>query len=228
MKKIILFFAGIALLTNNLEAQAFHKGAIVFDLGAGVTVYKTTIQDEYNSQVWNGSYLTTIRKRIDTTNNAGAAVYPLTIEYGLKNWLGVAARVAYSNYFAEKDSLSGIKTAVRGIDAGLVFNLHLLKTKRFDLPIGLTIGYSNFELASKDSLSSMAKDNGFNYGFAAVPHFYFGEHIGLSVSLGYMVYTYPSILFSNRNDANINDNTNRVFKLEADGASIGLNLVVKF
>ncbi len=228
MKKTILIIAAAALLLNTAKAQAFHKGAIVIDLGAGVSIYKTALQDEYNHQVWNGSSFSMARIKKDTNNNAGAAVYPLVIEYGLKNWLGIAARAAYSKYFSKTDSLSGINAAVRGIDAGLILNLHLFKTRRFDMPIGLTIGYSNFLADSKDSLNNIAKDNGFNYGFSAVPRFYFGEHIGLSVNLGYVAYNYPSILFSNKNDSNINDNNNRIYKLKADGANIGVGLIVKF
>lgn len=230
MKKIALTLAVIALFISSSKAQkkAFHKGAIVVDLGIGVSIYKTQLQDEYNNQVWNGSSFNTIRIKKDTSNSSGAAIYPLTIEYGLKNWLGVAARVAYSKYFSEKDSISGIKVGVRGIDAGLVLNLHLIKTNRFDMPIGVTIGYSHFKLDSKDSLNSIAKDNGFNYGFAAIPRFYFGEHIGLSINLGYVAYSFPSILFSNKNDSNINNNNDRIFKLKASGANIGVGLIVKF
>lgn len=228
MKKITLTLAGIALLITTSKAQAFHKGAIVVDLGAGVSVFKTDIKEEYNNQLWNGSSITTIRVKKDTTSGAGAATYPLTVEYGLKNWLGVAARLAYSKYFSEKDSISGLKVAVRGIDAGLVLNLHLIKTNRFEMPISATLGYSSFKLDSKDSLNSIAKDNGINYGFSLVPRFYFGNHIGLSLQVGYIAYSYPSILFSNNNDANMNDNNNHTFKLKASGANIGAGLIVKF
>ena len=230
MKKITLTLIAITMLINSSSAQkkAFHKGVVIVDLGIGVSAYKTDLEDAYNSKVWNGSSFNTVRVKKDTSNASAAAVYPFNIEFGLKNWLGIGARVAYSKYFSEKDSISGLKVGVRGIDAGLVLNLHLIKSNRFDLPIGLTLGYSNFQLDSKDSLNTIAKDNGLNYGFAAVPRFYFGEHIGLSLNLGYTVYSYPSILFSNKNDSNINDDTDRVFKLKASGANIGIGLLIKF
>ncbi|MES2286303.1 MAG: hypothetical protein V4547_11495 [Bacteroidota bacterium] len=230
MKKITLTFVAIALIinTSNAQKKAFHKGAVIVDLGIGVSVYKTDLEDAYNNQVWNGSSFSTTRIKKDTTNAAAATVYPLNIEFGLKNWLGIGARVAYSKYFSEKDSISGLKVGVTGIDAGLVLNLHLIKTNRFDLPIGVTLGYSSFKLDSKDTLNTIAKDNGFNYGFAAIPRFYFGEHIGLSFNLGYTVYSYPSILFSNKNDSNLNNDTDRVFKLKASGVNIGVGLLIKF
>ncbi len=228
MKKNILIIIGVILLYNTSKAQSFHKGAIVVDLGVGLNISKTAIEDEYNSQVWNGSSFSTVRVKKDTTDRAGSVVYPLTVEYGVKNWLGIAGRVSYSKYITGNDSAGGIKANIRGIDAGLIFNLHLIKTKRFDMPIGLSLAYSNFKIDSKDSLQSMAKDNGLSYGFAAVPRIYFGDHIGLSFNLGYMAYTYPSVLFSNKNDPNINDNDDRLFKLKTSGTNIGVGLLVKF
>lgn len=227
MKKHILVIIGTVLFMSTIKAQSFHKGAIVIDLGAGLNISKTTIEEEYNSQIWTGSGLTTVRIQKDTTDASAAAVYPLTVEYGVKNWLGIAGRVALSKYFSGADSANGVKVDARGIDAGVVFNLHLIKTKRFDMPIGVTLGYSNFKMTSNDALQSKAKDNGLNYGFAAVPRIYFGNHIGLSINLGYMVYTYPNLLFSNKNDSNVNDNNDHEFKLKATGANIGVGLIIK-
>src|SRR5665213_2750800 len=99
MKKFTLLFIGIAILSSILKAQdkTFHKGLIVVNLGIDVSGYKTNIQDAYNNKVWNGGSFSTIRIQKNSTDGSGAAIYPLTIEYGLKNWLGVAARVAYSS-----------------------------------------------------------------------------------------------------------------------------------
>ena len=46
MKKITLTFVAIALLitTANAQKKAFHKGAVVVDLGIGVSVYKTDLE----------------------------------------------------------------------------------------------------------------------------------------------------------------------------------------
>lgn len=226
MKQFILITLGL-IFTNAIYSQAFHKHAVVVDIGAGLNISKVAVQDAYNTQMWNGSGFNTVRIQKDTNDRAGAVVYPLTIEYGVKNWLGIAGRVAYSKYFAGTDSASGVKPNVRGIDAGLVFNLHLIKTKRFDMPIGVTLGYSNFKLESKDSIQSMAKDNGLNYGFAAVPRLYFGKHFGVSLNVGYMVYTYPNLLFSNKNDSNVNDNNDRIYKLKSSGTNIGVSILIK-
>jgi len=104
MKKVTLTFVAISLFitVSNAQKKAFHKGAVVVDLGIGVSVYKTDLEDAYNGQVWNGTSFTTTRIKKDTSDVSGATVYPLNIEFGLKNWLGLAARVAYSKYFQKK------------------------------------------------------------------------------------------------------------------------------
>ncbi len=228
MKKFSLVITIITLFFNStINAQAFHKGAIVVDLGIAANVSKTAIQDEYNTSIWNGSSISNVRLKKDTTNWSAAMVYPVTVEYGVKNWLGIAGRFAYSKYLSSVDSVSGAKALVRGLDAGLILNLHIIKTNRIDIPIGVTFGYSNFKMANNDSLQSMAKDNGINYGFSVVPRIYFGSHIGLSLNLGYMAYTYPSLLFSNKNDSNLNNNNDRAFSLKTSGTNIGVGLIIK-
>jgi hypothetical protein len=164
----------------------------------------------------------------DTTDISGAFVFPLTVEYGLKNWLGIGGKVGYAKYFTNNDSLGNAESDIRGLDAGVIVNFHFIKVSKFDLPLGVCFAYSNFKMISNDSLQTIAKDNGFNYNFSANPRFYFGKHIGLSVNLGYTVYTYPSLLFSNKNDSNINDNDDLRFKLKSSGGNIGVGLLVKF
>lgn len=229
MKKHLLLILSIALSSYSiLNAQSFHKRAVVVDFGAGVTISKNQIEQQYNSQVWNGSGFTTVPVQKDTTDVGGAFVFPLTVEYGLKNWLGIGGKVGYAKYFTNNDSLGNPESDIRGLDAGLILNLHFIKVSRFDLPFGVCIGYSNFKMTSHDSLQSIAKDHGFNYSFSAIPRFYFGKHIGLSINLGYTVSTYPSLLFSNKNDANVNDNDDLDFKLKSSGGNIGVGLLVKF
>lgn len=217
----------LTCLSFAVYSQAFHKGAIVLDLGIAANISNATVQDEYNTSLWNGTSFTNVRLKKDTNNLTAAAVYPVTIEYGVKNWLGIAGRFAYSKYLSQVDSLSGAKSAIRGLDAGVILNFHFIKTKRIDIPLGITVGYSNFKMESKDSLKSMATDHGLNYGFSVVPRLYFGEHFGLSLNLGYMAYTYPSLLFSNANNSNLNNANDRVFSLKTSGTNIGIGILIK-
>ncbi|MGQ0829064.1 MAG: hypothetical protein ACT4ON_11805 [Bacteroidota bacterium] len=221
MKKITLLIAGIIFLANTVKAQkAFEKGTIAVDLGIGIAVYGTKLHSQTTSG--NKTY------ESDTTDGAVSVIYPLAIEYGVSNWLGIGARFAYSSYFEERDSITGEKASVRGIDADIVLNFHLIKTKRFDLPIGLIVGYSNFNFKFNDPSNTVGKDDGMNYGIMLTPRIYFGDHIGIFFNLGYLGYTYPNIQFSSNTDPNINDNNNWVFKLKGNGGNVGLGLVAKF
>lgn len=228
MKKITLIIAGIALLLNTSKAQkAFEKGNITVDLGVGLGIFNTKSHKEQDIKVWKGSSLVAIREVEDTTDKAASMIVPLKFEYGVKNWLGIGARLAYSNYLGGTDSTTGKKPKSRGLEGGVILNFHLIKTAKFDMPIGVTIGYSNFKYMSNDSLDSQAKDNGLNYGIFLSPRFYFGQHIGLFFDLGYIGYNYPSVLFRNSTDANINDNNNLLQKIKFGGTNIGIGVVVK-
>lgn len=222
MKKITLVALVFCTSISAIYAQdkAFEKGNFTASLGIGVALYKTKIHTEYNSS--------SIKTENDTTDGAASVVYPVCIEYGVANWLGIGARFGYSNYFEETDSISGRKPKVTGLDLDLVFNLHLVKTKRFDMPISLIIGYSKFKYLSNDALNSMAVDNGLNYGVMLNPRIYFGDHFGMYFNAGYMGYSYNSLQFSNDIDSDINDNNKWVYGIKGNGFNIGLGLIAKF
>nr|MDQ3048805.1 porin family protein [Bacteroidota bacterium] len=151
MKKIVLMIAAIALILNaNAQDKAFEKGNVVVGLGAGLGIYKTKIHSE---QTYGG-----IKYSDDTTDAAASAIFPLMVEYGVTNWLGIGAKFAFSNYFEETDSISGRKATTRAIDAGLLINFHLVKSRRFDMPIVVNVGYSNFKISNNDIYDSQAKD----------------------------------------------------------------------
>ncbi|HEY0030531.1 MAG TPA: hypothetical protein VGC65_07225 [Bacteroidia bacterium] len=222
MKKITLFtlvfcYSGIALKAQD---KAFEKGDITATLGIGVAIYGTKIHSE-------ASY-GSIKIVDDTTDGAASVIYPITAEYGITNWLGIGARFAYSNYFEERDSISNIKPKVTALDFDLALNFHLVKTKRFDMPIGLLIGYSRFKILSNEPNKWMAVDNGMHYGIMLNPRIYFGDHVGMYFNVGYMGYKYPSLAFSDNTDSDLNDNNNWKYSIKGNGFNIGLGLIGKF
>jgi hypothetical protein len=243
MKKTLVTIAAVAICINSVKAQdkAFKKGDIVVDLGVGFAVYGTKNHNEYNSRVWNGTSISTVRITEDTTDATASSIIPISVEYGITNWFGVGARFGYSKYIASSDSTNNFtKPTVRGLDADLLLNFHLVKTKRFDMPLSLIIGYSNFKYKANnpntnpanlpDNGNAMAKDNGLNYGISLVPRIYFGDHIGMFFNVGYMGFNYGSITFSNNSDSNLNDDDNQdqLFKLKGNGVNVGIGLVAKF
>ncbi|MCW3085240.1 MAG: hypothetical protein JWP12_2606 [Bacteroidetes bacterium] len=230
MKKTTLIFAAFCLLAGSANAQdkAFKKGDMTVELGAGLGLYRTHAFESYNQT----NYFTNQKERItkDTTDAAASAIYPIAFEYGVTNWLGIGARVAYCKYLGGKDSVTGDKPTVHSVDADIFADFHLVKSKHFDMPIRVTLGYSNFKYLSNDGFGSQAKDNGINYGIALVPRIYFGDHIGMYFNVGYAGYNYPSFIFSNDTDSNVNDNDGRdwKYKLSGNGFNLGIGLIGKF
>lgn len=218
------------------QDKAFDKGTIVISGGVGLGIYKTKTHSEqtYGSVTFKD----------DTTDAAASVIYPITAEYGVTNWLGVGARFGFSNYFEEKenDTINGVAYSYQpkytAVDLDLVLNFHLVKTKRFDMPVSLIIGYSKFKLVqnnpntnpigSPDNGGFRAKDNGTHYGIMVTPRIYFTDHFGMYFNAGYLGYSYNSLSFSNNSDSNLNDTYNWKFSLKGNGLNLGLGLVAKF
>lgn len=254
MKKRLLPLLLVCFSFNAINAQedkAFHKGSITIDPSIGFAIYGTKVHAEHDEDYWNVTTMSIEKRRVveDTTDGAGATIYGLTAEYGVTNWLGIGFRFAYSNYIEETQydtvyfgivqQTFSYKPKARSIDFGLNVNFHLVKGKRFDMPLCLTMGYSNFKYSqnnpdtdpsSVDNSGAMGKDNGTNYGILLMPKIYFGkeQHVGLAFHVGYMGYNYPSILFSDNSDSNLNDENNWKYKLKGNGFNIGIGLSVKF
>lgn len=232
MKKIVFLLSAILIFSHSSFAQdkAFKRGKITISIGAGLGIYGTKTHHEQNQTVYSGGTLHTERVVKDTTGGAGAGVFPLTVEFGLTNWLGVGARLGFSKYIANADSTNkNIKPTVSGLDEQLLVNLHFVKTKHFDMPLQLTVGYSNLKYRSNDVKASMAKGGGLTYGFALVPRIYFGEHIGMFFNLGYTGFKYPDMKFSDSSNSSLNaDSGDLKYNLSASGVNAGLGLVVKF
>lgn len=241
MKEISLSIAAILLFAGVSRSQekAFEKGNVVIDLGAGLGIYGTKIHQEYDEDRYVfPTGFQTVRVTQDTTDAAASFIFPLRFEYGITNWLGIGARFAYSNYLEEKDSVNNYQPKVYGVDADLLVNFHLVKSKRFDMPICLSIGYSSITYKANnpntnpgwlpDNGNAMAKGSGLNYGISLVPRIYFGDHVGMFFNIGYAGYNYPGLIFSNNSDSNINDENNMVYKLKGNGLNLGLGIVGKF
>ena len=232
MKKVTLLFIAFAICGNILKAQekAFQKGKISISIGAGLGVYKTKSHQAQDQSVYSGGSVHTIRAIKDTTGGAGAGIFPVTLEYGLTNWLGIGGRFAYSKYIAKGDSTNkNIKPTVFGFDGDVALSLHFIKTVHFDMPLQFTAGYSNLKYLSNDSNKDMAKGGGYNYAVSLVPRIYFGKHIGMFFNVGYVGYSYPNLIFSNNSSSNTNaDSGNLKFRLNGSGVNIGGGLVVKF
>ena len=146
-----------------------------------------------------------------------SAMYPVNFEYGFRDWLGVGARFAYSNYY---DSIK----SNRSVDVDFVLNFHFIKAKHFEMPISLFLGYSAINIKNKEGVSTIAKANGVNNGFMLTPRFYLTQHFGLFVNLGFVNYLYTGLSFSN----NTLYPATTIISKSRQGETCGLGAVYKF
>lgn len=233
MKKITSFilptFFSISLFAQDAPEKAFKKGNFTIAIGASAAGYKTEVYEEFDSLYWDGTSIQTARAERTNTDGAVSVIFPLSIEYGFTNWLGIGARVGYSKYLAAADSTNAnVRPKVSSFDVDALVNLHFVKSKHFDMPLCIAVGYSNFTYKSLDSLESKAKDGGLNMAISVAPRIYFGEHVGMYFDLGYAAYSYPSMTFSNSIEGNVNNTNNHKFALKGKGATFGLGLMFKF
>jgi hypothetical protein len=230
MKKIAITLFAVLLVAADASAQkAFEKGNFIIGLGAGISGYATKSHFEYDMTVWNGSGISTIRMTEDTTDGAVAKVFPLSLEYGVTNWLGIGLRGSYHSFFTAADSTnSNVLPKVKSFDGDLVIGLHFVKTKRFDMPLNISAGISSFSYRSNDPNDNTAKDVGTTFGVELNPRIYFGDHIGMYFNVGYASVSYRSMTFSNSSDPNLNDTDNRIYQLKGSGLNLGLGLLLKF
>ncbi len=215
MKKKVLIALSLLIVSGTIQAQdkAFRAGNIVVDVGLGGAGYKTLL----SSTITTG----TVSVKNEKNGTAGSVIYPIQVEYGLRNWLGIGARFAYSKYYDSTKSN-------RGIDFDFVLNFHLIKTKRFEMPISLFLGYSNLNIKYKDVLNTIAKDNGMSNGIMLIPRFYITKHFGLFVNVGFVNYVYPSLTFTNNsNKSNINPAQINI-SLAGNGETFGFGALYKF
>lgn len=233
MKKIALLVIAFttAALAGKAQDKAFKKGDMSMELGTGFGIYGTYGHQEYDQDVatWNGTSVVVTKERVSQNHHDGAvsAIYPITYQYGVTNWLGIGGRVAFSKYYGE-DSVTHVKPTSRAIDVDAFADFHLVKSRHFDMPIRVTGGYSHFYYDSNDMLENTAKGGGANFGIALIPRIYFGNHIGIYFNVGYASYVYPNLKFSNNNDSNLNDNNNMTYKLTGSGLNMGIGIVAKF
>ena len=246
MKKIgiLLLLGASVVLSNNVFAQATKPGDINIDIGIGFGLYGTSQSNTYKITAdINGVPFSDSNTR-DTTDGAASTVIPINIEYVLSNKFGAGLDITYNNYFIDSDDREYTDN-VRAYDFGLKFHYHPLSSDVYDLVIGLGGGISmikwNFNSVFDPSsgiysTASSASGTGFYWNLDIKNKFYFGNHFGMFLSMGYKGYAYPSI---GRDNSELEAVFNSIpgvsnTKVEDDlnwklnGANIMIGLAVKF
>jgi hypothetical protein len=211
MKKFLLASGISVFILTNLSAQSFEKGSKVMDLRFEFGAYQTESHDKINN----------------TSDDGGTAskIFNTSFEYGILNWLGVGAKFQYDNYFVENDTIYHsppqqneiITPTVGAFDIAGMANVHLAKKDHFDLAFGANFGVSFFHYYFNDALATQFKGTGSWIDIHLTPRFYFGNHFGIHLNLGYANFNYPNVVAKNSAQTSIN-----AFSLKGSGATFGI------
>jgi opacity protein-like surface antigen len=176
MKKFLLLVVSVLLL-QTIHAQSFDKSSLVISANYGLDGY--TIKEHTVNKVTNS----------DSNSKGGAAAtnFNLGIEYGLFKWLGIGLQFKLDNYIHNDTSV----TSAIGFEVGAIVNLHLVRTKHFNLLIGGDFGFSNLTI-NLPTNNYQIYGNGTWADVHITPRFYFGR-FGLNFNLYLPLINYPNL-----------------------------------
>lgn len=173
MKKLFFTLATFILIQGVVNAQSFKFGTIAADAGVGGGLYGIRAYSPVNNMEHFAIGAIGTMPRINA-------------EFGIAKFFGVGVSYRRGTY-----GKSGTNK-LRGSDVMVRANFHVAnKNKKFDLPIGIGYGLSNFngDLSSTEYL----KAKGGILNVHVSPHFYFGNYIGMFLSLGYNKHLYNQV-----------------------------------
>lgn len=208
IRKVLSAFVILSALHVSAQ-KSFEKTTNVIAFGADLGLYS------YTSKV-------ATNPRSDASASLNKTL-SLHYEHGVLNWLGIGAKVGMSDYFTERDSVSGDKAKVQAIDASLLVNAHFVRAKYVDMLGGFNVGYSYMNYSAGDRYISNAKGGGLMYDIHIQPRFYFGKHVGMFINLAYIHYSYNHMDFTNT-FTRLDD----VVSLNGGGINFGLGIQGKF
>ena len=200
------------MLSAPLFSQSFYKGALVSDINLGVDIYSV----QYHYQLKNSTLST------DKKSGAASSNFNLGLEYGVTNWLGIGLRGKFDNYYAKYDSTTRSKPTVKGAEISLLVNAHVIRSKHFDLPIGIDLGYSHLNFFQNDLANNQIYGNGSIFNLHLNPRVYFGR-FGFNLNMAF-----PFITYKNMTSNNATFNQYVLANWKASGFSLGFGLQYRF
>lgn len=241
MKKtttILLAFTALLLLNTNVNAQAFEKGTINVDLGIGLGIYGTSQTSTYELKADVFGTPISEKSTRDTTDGAASTVVPFSFEYGVGEKLGIGLDITYSNYIIN-DSDRVFLRSVKAFDFGPKFYYHPLSSDKYDLVLGLGLGFTsitwNYETVFNSTPES-SKGSGFYLNLDIKNKFFFSDNVGIYVNVGYKGNFYSAISRDHTADEAALESLSFVsnvsikdeFTWIMHGANIGIGLALKF
>jgi hypothetical protein len=245
MKKIITIFTiviSMLMINNNIKAQAFQKGTINVDIGIGFGIYGT-------SQTYTRQLTATVDPAIglpsnfldykdtgDTTDGAASTVVPISCEYGLSDKFGIGVDIIYNSYIINDSDRVHLES-VKAYDFGPKFSYHPLNGDFYDLAIGLGVGYTTIGWNVTSTYTGESyKGSGYYINIDLKNKFWFSDHIGAYLNLGYKGNFYSKIdRDTSAEEAELeslsfvsNVTKKDEFTFSMNGANIGIGLALKF
>lgn len=173
MKTKLLLPTLLFILSNFIYSQSFKFGTVTADLGVGGGLYGIRAYSPVNKTEVSGL-------------GAIGSMPRFNAEFGLMKFLGAGISYRRGTYGKRGDQ------KLRGTDFMVRANFHLANSNdKFDLPIGIGYGVSSFN--GDLSATEYLKARGGILNIHVSPHFYFGKHIGMFLSLGYNKHLYNKV-----------------------------------
>lgn len=173
MKSKLLLSTLLFILSNFIYAQSFKFGTVTADLGFGGGLYGIRAYSPVNKTEVSGL-------------GAIGSMPRFNAEFGLMKFLGAGISYRRGTYGKRGDQ------KLRGTDFMVRANFHLANSNdKFDLPIGIGYGISSFN--GDLNATEYLKAKGGILNIHVSPHFYFGQYIGMFLSLGYNKHLYNKV-----------------------------------
>ena len=239
MKKLIIISLALVatlILNKNVNAQAFQKGTINIDLGIGFGIYGTSQSSTSEINATIGGIPYSQKTTHDTTDGTASTVIPISFEYGIADKIGLGLDVTYNSYFINDSDRVNLES-VKAFDFGPKFSYHPLNSDFYDLSVGLGFGFTSIKwnvtgLNNAEDFSG----SGFYFNLDIKNKFWFSEHIGAYLNVGYKGNFYGKInRDTSAQEASIeaipgfsNVSIKDEFTWSMHGANIGIGLALKF
>ena len=198
---LLLFFSSHFFI----QAQSFEKGKLVAEVGIGLGIYNTYTLDKQNNS--------------DTTDRAAALVFPVLVEFGITNRIGIGGLFKYSNYIEGNDSNSTV--GVNGFDFMLRPAFHFLNKNRIDMSLHANLGGTY--ISYRDNGITNVQATGFAgiFGGGLDVRMYVSDVFGMFID-----YTYNSFSYNNLKLTD-NQGTNYFYKIGFNGGNVSTGFVFK-
>lgn len=211
MKKLFIYL--LPIVHGALWAQSFTGNSLLLHFNVGIEALNT----EYKYAINNTSLDTLIKDKAANSN------YFLGLEYGPLKWLGIGIKAKINKYFTEKDELTGNTPTANSFDIAFTVRAHFIRSKHFDLPLGVSIGGSSLTYNNNDPNNPLTiHGQGTYFDLHIQPMLYFNK-FGFNAYIGL-----PSINYSDMSISDTNLNQYILMNWKGKGLILGIGVQYRF